>query len=55
VRHDRRRTLVLAVVAAVLFGFVFGWFARLWIAPSTGERARDRLGELRERAREFTR
>jgi hypothetical protein len=55
VARPDRRTLAYAVVVAVVVGALLGWFARVWTRPTPGERARDRLGELRERVREYTR
>ncbi len=51
-----RRVLVLAIVVAVAvtLGFILGWLAHVWFAPSPEARARDTLGEIRERAREIT-
>jgi hypothetical protein len=46
--------MLAAVVVAVVLGFLLGWFARIWSRPSPESRARDRMGEIRERVREFT-
>jgi hypothetical protein len=46
---------VYAVLAAVVLGALAGWFARMWTTPSPESRARDTMGELRERVREYTR
>jgi hypothetical protein len=46
---------VYAVVVAVVLGALAGWLARMWTTPSPESRARDTVGELRERAPEYTR
>ena len=52
---DERRVLVLAVVAALLLGLLFGWFGRIWMEERSPEsRARDAAGEIRERVHELT-
>ena len=52
---DRRRATVIATIVAALLGLLLGWLARLWLQPTAESRARDRMGEIRERAREQTR
>jgi hypothetical protein len=54
VARPGRRALAYAVVVAVVLGALLGWFARAWTTASPGARARDRLGEIRERVRELT-
>ncbi len=51
---DRRRLVILAVLMAVLVGFVAGWFARLWSHPTVEERAHETLEDLRGRVRDLT-
>ncbi len=52
---DRRRALILAVLAALVLGLLFGWFGRIWTEPSPESRARDMVERIRERVRELTR
>jgi len=52
---DERRVLVLAVVAALVLGLLFGWFGRIWVEERSLEsRARGAAGEIRERVHELT-
>jgi hypothetical protein len=50
-----RHPLLWALVAAVAIGFAFGWFARIWYAPTPESRAREAAHELQEKARRWTR
>jgi hypothetical protein len=52
--RNRQRTLVWALVIAIVIGFAFGWFARLWSESTPESRIRDVAGGIRERVREFT-
>ncbi len=51
---DSRRVLLWAIAVAAALGFAFGWYARIWYAPSPESRARQKAEELRERVHELT-
>jgi hypothetical protein len=54
-RRERRRVLVLMVVAMLAFALFWAWLRRAGAPPDPEQRARDKALELRERARELTR
>ncbi|HEX9400254.1 MAG TPA: DUF1049 domain-containing protein [Anaeromyxobacter sp.] len=46
--------LILAIVAAIAVGFLFGWVAHVFIEPSLESRMRDAAEAIRTRVRELT-
>ncbi len=52
---EGRRVVILILLAAIVLGFVLGWFARVFVEPSLESRSREAVEELRTRARELTR
>ncbi|WP_242345508.1 hypothetical protein [Anaeromyxobacter terrae] len=52
-RRERARALLIGAIVAAIIGFGAGLLVRMWSDSSPEERARDTVGELRERAREL--
>lgn len=48
-----QRTLLVAVIVAMIVGFAAGWYARIYRQPTVESRAQDAARSIRERVNEL--
>jgi ferric-dicitrate binding protein FerR (iron transport regulator) len=53
-QRGRARALLIGAIVAAIVGFGAAWLAQMWTDRTPEERAHEKVGEVRERVRDFT-